>query len=132
MPFAPSPPAGPLGAALPAALRASLVAALLAASAPSAQAKGLDSLADLAASVTDAVVNISAAQVTEEKAASAGPQSAPKPAPGTPLDDLFQDFFKRQLQKKGDKSDRGATTTRRAAAAPTRSARASSSTPPAS
>ncbi len=57
----------------------------------------MDSLADLAASVTDAVVNISAAQVTQEKQAG----TAPKAAPGTPLDDLFDEFFKRQLGKKG-------------------------------
>ena len=67
--------------------------------APAAAKGSMDSLADLAASVTDAVVNISAAQVTEEKQASA----APKPAPGTPLDDLFDQFFKRQLGRKGDK-----------------------------
>ena len=47
--------------------------------------------------MTDAVVNISAAQVTEEKQAS----TAPKPAPGTPLDDLFEQFFKRQLGRHG-------------------------------
>ncbi len=70
---------------------------------PAAAKGNMDSLADLAASVTDAVVNISAAQVTEEKQASA----APKPAPGTPLDDLFDDFFKRQLGRKGDKGDKG-------------------------
>ena len=86
--FALSSPAGRFGAA-------TLVLAVLSVS--PARAKGTDSLADLAASVTDAVVNISAAQVTEQKQASA----APHPAPGTPLDDLFQDFFKRQLQKKG-------------------------------
>ncbi|WP_237480682.1 Do family serine endopeptidase [Lichenibacterium dinghuense] len=90
MPFALSSPAGRLGA---------VALALAALATAPARAKGTDSLADLAASVTDAVVNISAAQVTEERQASA----APKPAPGTPLDDLFQDFFKRQLQKKGDK-----------------------------
>ena len=66
-------------------------------SAPAAAKGNMDSLADLAASVTDAVVNISAAQVTEEKQASA----APKPAPGTPLDDLFEEFFKRQLGRRG-------------------------------
>ena len=54
-----------------------------------ATAKGIDSLADLAASVTDAVVNISAAQVTEEH----GPATVPKLPPGTPLDQLFEDFF---------------------------------------
>ena len=66
-------------------------------SGPAAAKGNTDSLADLAASVTDAVVNISAAQVTQEKQAGA----VPKPAPGTPLDDLFDEFFKRQLGRKG-------------------------------
>ena len=61
-----------------------------------AYAKGTESLADLAASVTDAVVNISASQVVEQKQASA----MPKLPPGTPFDDLFEEFFKRQLQKR--------------------------------
>ena len=61
-----------------------------------AQAKGMDSLADLAASVTDAVVNISASQIVEQKQASA----MPKLPPGTPFDDLFEEFFKRQLQRR--------------------------------
>ena len=57
----------------------------------------MESLADLAASVTDAVVNISAAQVVEQKQAG----SMPKLPPGTPFDDLFEEFFKRQLQRHG-------------------------------
>ncbi len=67
-----------------------------------AEAKGLDSLADLAASVTDAVVNISASQVTEEKPSTG---AAPKLPPGTPFDELFEEFFKRQLQRKGQGDD---------------------------
>ena len=62
-----------------------------------ALAKGMDSLADLAASVTDAVVNISASQIVEQKQAGA----MPKLPPGTPFDDLFEEFFKRQLQRRG-------------------------------
>ncbi|RYB07215.1 Do family serine endopeptidase [Lichenibacterium ramalinae] len=81
---------------LPRAAAALILAGGLAA-APAAAKGNMDSLADLAASVTDAVVNISAAQVTEEKQASV----APKPAPGTPLDDLFEQFFKRQLGRHG-------------------------------
>jgi len=81
------------------ALAVGIVASPAATFGPSpAAAKGLDSLADLAASVTDAVVNISASQVVEEKQAS----TAPNLPPGTPLDDLFEEFFKRQLQRKGD------------------------------
>ncbi len=64
---------------------------------------GMESLADLAASVTDAVVNISASQVVEEKQASA----MPKLAPGTPLDDLFEQFFKHQLQRHNGPGDGG-------------------------
>ena len=67
-----------------------------------AYAKG-ESLADLAASVTDAVVNISASQVVEQKQASA----MPKLPPGTPFDDLFEEFFKRQLQKRNGPGDNG-------------------------
>ncbi|HXT07834.1 MAG TPA: DegQ family serine endoprotease [Roseiarcus sp.] len=47
-------------------------------------------LADLVAEVADAVVNISATQVIEEKGAEAMPD-LPK---GTPFDDMFQQFFK--------------------------------------
>jgi serine protease Do len=91
-----------LRAALSVALAAGIVASPAATfGASPAAAKGLDSLADLAASVTDAVVNISASQVVEEKQASA----APKLPPGTPLDDLFEEFFKRQLQRKGGGDD---------------------------
>ena len=62
----------------------------------SAQAKGTESLADLADSVVDAVVNISASQVVEEK--SSANKAMPKLPPGTPFEDLFEEFFKRQLQ----------------------------------
>lgn len=76
-----------------------------------ANAKGnMESIADLAASVTDAVVNISAAQVTEERS----PDTPPKAAPGAPLDDLFQDFFKRQLGRKGEGGGEDAPHGRRA------------------
>ena len=61
-------------------------------------AKGTDSLADLASNVMDAVVNISASQVVEEKQAKADPKTMPKLPPGTPFEDLFEEFFKRQLQ----------------------------------
>ena len=67
--------------------------------APAAAKGGTESLADLAASVVDAVVNISASQVVEQKQAGA----APTLPPGTPFDDLFEDFFKRQLQGRNGK-----------------------------
>ena len=54
-----------------------------------ALARGPDSLADLAAQVSDAVVNISATQDFEEKSAG-GPNT-----PGTPFDQLFQEYMRR-------------------------------------
>ncbi len=60
-------------------------------------AKGPDSLADLAAQVSDAVVNIAASQTVEDKRSAAIP-NLPQ---GTPFDDLFEDFFKRR-QQQGD------------------------------
>ncbi len=48
-----------------------------------------DSFADLAAAVSDAVVNISATQTYEEKDASSGPDTDS----GTPFDDLFDKFL---------------------------------------
>ncbi|UDL93435.1 DegQ family serine endoprotease [Lichenihabitans sp. PAMC28606] len=69
--------------------------------APAAAKGGTESLADLAASVVDAVVNISASQVVEQKQAGA----MPKLPPGTPFDDLFEEFFKRQLQGQNGKGD---------------------------
>ena len=90
-------------------------------------AKGPDSLADLADSVSDAVVNISATQTMDEKHAS----NAPQLEPGTPFDDLFEEFFKRHQQ--GQRGQGAATDPKsRANASRIRSARASSSIPPAS
>ena len=57
---------------------------------------GTESLADLAANVMDAVVNISASQVVEQKRTGA----MPKVAPGTPFSDLFEDFFKKRFDGK--------------------------------
>ena len=62
-------------------------------------AKGTESLADLADSVVDAVVNISAAQVVDDSAAKpTTPKAMPQLPPGTPFQDFFEEFFKRQLQ----------------------------------
>ncbi|GAC1334015.1 MAG: Do family serine endopeptidase [Beijerinckiaceae bacterium] len=60
-------------------------------------ARGPDSLADLADAVSGAVVNISATQNVEDKRAS----NAPQLQPGTPFDDLFEEFFKRRQQQGG-------------------------------
>ncbi|ACK49578.1 protease Do [Methylocella silvestris BL2] len=65
--------------------------------APPAYAKGPDSLADLAADVSDAVVNISATQTMDEKRSGGAPQLEP----GTPFDDLFEEFFRRRQQGQG-------------------------------
>jgi serine protease Do len=70
-------------------------------SASPAYARGPDSLADLADQVSGAVVNISATQKVEDKRANNTPQLQP----GTPFDDLFEEFFKRR-QQQGDDSPR--------------------------
>ena len=58
-----------------------------------------ESFADLADQVSGAVVNISATQMVEDKRAS----NAPQLQPGTPFDELFEEFFKRrQQQGQGD------------------------------
>ncbi len=68
--------------------------------APSAQAKGPDSLSELSAQVSDAVVNISATQTLDSKRSSKneGPSLPPGMGPGAPFDDLFEEFFKRRGQ----------------------------------
>ncbi len=103
--MAPAPgarPFGPVGICSVLAIAGALVvgaggAALPIFSAPAALARGPESLADLAAAVSDAVVNISATQVMDEKRAS----NAPQLEPGTPFDDLFEEFFKRRQQSQG-------------------------------
>ncbi len=65
-----------------------------------ASAKGPDSLADLAAQVSDAVVNISATQTLEVKRGK-GSDVGPGLPPGAPFDDLFEEFFKRRQQGQG-------------------------------
>ncbi|MCI0468257.1 MAG: serine protease, partial [Beijerinckiaceae bacterium] len=59
-----------------------------------AYAKGLESLAELADSVSDAVVNISATQTIEDKRVG----NVPELGPGTPFEDLFEEFFRRHQQ----------------------------------
>ncbi|MGD0635287.1 MAG: Do family serine endopeptidase [Beijerinckiaceae bacterium] len=84
------------GAILPGLVLAAAFALL---TAVPAAARGPDSLADLAASVSDAVVNISATQAMEEKHASA--EAPAHPQEGTPFDDLFDEFFKKRQQQGG-------------------------------
>src|ERR1700730_8163591 len=64
-------------------------------------ARGADSLADLADAVSDAVVNISATQTMDDKHA----ENAPQLAPGTPFDDLFEEFFRRHQHAGNDRQD---------------------------
>ncbi len=63
-----------------------------------ALARGPDSLADLAAQVSDAVVNISATQSFDEKQAS----NMGSNVPGMPFDDLFEEFLRRHHQGGSD------------------------------
>ncbi len=65
--------------------------------APAAFARGPESLADLSAAVSDTVVNISATQTMDDKRAG----NAPQLEPGTPFDDLFEEFFRRRQQGEG-------------------------------
>jgi serine protease Do len=60
-------------------------------------AKGPDSLAELSAAVSDAVVNISATQTIDQKRSGKGGELSP----GTPFDDLFEEFFRRRQQGQG-------------------------------
>jgi serine protease Do len=76
-------------------LRVATFAAALALAAPlqvaPAFARGPESLAELAAQVTDAVVNISASTTVETRS-----RTLPQLPPGTPFEDLFEDFFNRR------------------------------------
>ncbi|HEY8212606.1 MAG TPA: Do family serine endopeptidase [Methylocystis sp.] len=64
-----------------------------------AQAKGPDSLSELSAQVSDAVVNISATTVDAKRSSrSDGPNLPPGLGPGAPFDDLFEEFFRRRGQ----------------------------------
>ena len=67
----------------------------------SAQAKGAESLADLAASVSDAVVNISASTTQPSHLA----RDMPDLPQGTPFDDLFEQFFRHRMQRQGGGED---------------------------
>ena len=73
--------------------------------ATSALAKGPESLADLAAQVTPAVVNISASTTSASASGPSrprsGPQQGPGAGPGTPFEDLFEEFFRRRQGQGG-------------------------------
>ncbi|NNM71450.1 DegQ family serine endoprotease [Enterovirga aerilata] len=82
-----------LGAVRGCAAALALVASLSVAAPLPALAKGPESLADLAAQVTDAVVNISASTTVETRG-----RTMPQLPPGTPFEDLFEEFFNRRGQ----------------------------------
>ncbi len=82
-----------LGSARGRAAALAVVASLSVAAPFSALAKGPESLADLAAQVTDAVVNISASTTVETRG-----RTMPQLPPGTPFEDLFEEFFNRRGQ----------------------------------
>ena len=63
---------------------------------PAFATHGPDSLADEAAAVSDAVVNISASQRVEEKG-----DDTPDLQKGTPFDDLFEEYFRKRHQQHG-------------------------------
>ncbi|MDE2578384.1 MAG: Do family serine endopeptidase [Hyphomicrobiales bacterium] len=87
--------------AFAAALSAPVALAPFVAPSPAIARGAPDSFADLAANVSDAVVNISATQMV----------TAPRPGgphfqPGTPLDDMFEEFFKRRQGQGGGEEQR--------------------------
>jgi serine protease Do len=92
-----SPFRSPFSARLSRAACAAVMAAGLMAATP-VLARGPDSLADLADSVSDAVVNISATQMVDDKRA----QQMPNMPQGTPFDDLFEEFFKHRQGQNGE------------------------------
>jgi serine protease Do len=81
------------GAARGRAAALALAATLSAASPLPAFARGPESLADLATQVTDSVVNISASTTVETRG-----RTMPQLPPGTPFEDLFEEFFNRRGQ----------------------------------
>ena len=65
-----------------------------------AQARGPESFADLAEQVTGAVVNISASTTVETRG-----RAMPQLPPGTPFEDLFEEFFNRRGQGPGTQGE---------------------------
>ncbi len=63
-----------------------------------AYAKGPASLADLSEQVTDAVVNISASTTVEARSS----RTMPQLPPGTPFEDLFEEFFNKRGGRGGN------------------------------
>ncbi|MEW6257676.1 MAG: DegQ family serine endoprotease [Pseudomonadota bacterium] len=68
-----------------------------------ASMKGPDTVADTAATVMDAVVNIS----TSQNVAASRSVPTPQLPPGSPFEDFFEDFFKRRQQPDDDGNNNG-------------------------
>jgi serine protease Do len=68
-----------------------------------AAARGPEAVSDVAEQVIDAVVNISTSQRIE---ASSGGGAAPALPPGSPFEDLFEEFFKNRRGQGGDTPNR--------------------------
>ncbi len=84
---------GPLARLRPVVAAAFLGLSVLGSAVPApAFAKGPASLADLAEQVTDAVVNISASTTVEARSS----RTMPQLPPGTPFEDLFEEFFNKR------------------------------------
>ncbi|WP_375465124.1 Do family serine endopeptidase [uncultured Methylobacterium sp.] len=84
--------------------RALAAAALIAATPMPVLARGPVSLADLAEQVDDAVVNISASTTVEARP---GNRAGPQLPPGTPFEDLFEEFFNKRGGRGGGGEQRG-------------------------
>src|SRR5262249_30709689 len=63
---------------------------------PVQAARGPDGIADVAEKVIDAVVNISTSQKVDARG------SMPQLPPGSPFEELFEDFFKKNGRGQGD------------------------------
>ena len=86
-----------------AALAAVAAAALLAPTGPtSAQARGPESISDVAEKVIDAVVNISTSQNVEGRG-----NAMPQLPPGSPFEEFFDEFFKNRRGRQGENSPGG-------------------------
>jgi serine protease Do len=85
---------------------ACLGAATILISAPPASARGPEGIADVAEKVIDAVVNISTSQTVEAKGSPGeGRGAVPQLPPGSPFEEFFDDFFKKNRrggQRGGD------------------------------
>jgi len=79
----------------------SVLALAVPASTIPAMARGPDSIADVAESVIDAVVNVSTSQMVDSKV---GPM--PQLPPGSPFEEFFDEFFKNRRGQGGENQDR--------------------------